>query len=284
MKIFIKNMLGLIPDKLYLKIRYYHYTKTKLNLKNPKTFNEKLQWLKLYNRNPEYTIMADKVKAKEYIAEKLGPEYVIPTLGVWDRAEDVDFDSLPDKFVIKCNHNSGTGMYVCTDKSKMDVKKVRKSLKRGLRENYYACDREWPYKNIDRKIIAEKFLDDGSGHGLIDYKVFNFNGVPQLIQVDFDRFTEHKKNLYNTDWKLCDFEFNYPSHPEVTIPKPKQLDKMLEISKILSKGHPYLRTDFYVVNDNIYIGELTFFPASGYGKFNPEEYNKKFGEMIDLSR
>ena len=284
MRIFIKNMLGLVPDKLYLKIRYYHYTKQKLNLKKPETFNEKLQWLKLYNRNPEHTIMADKVKVKEYIADKLGTEYVIPTLGVWDSAEDVDFDSLPDKFVIKCNHNSGTGMYVCTDKSKMDTGKVRKALKRGLRENYYACDREWPYKNIDRKIIAEQFLDDGSGHGLIDYKVFNFNGEPQLIQVDFDRFTEHKKNLYSTEWELCNFEFNYPSHPEVTIPKPKQLDKMLEISKILSKGHPYLRTDFYVVNDNIYIGELTFFPASGYGKFNPEEYNKKFGDMINLSR
>lgn len=283
MKIFIKNMLGLIPDSLYLKYRYKHYTKKKLNLKNPQTFNEKLQWLKLHNRKPEYTIMADKVEVKDYISEVLGEEFVIPTLGVWDRAEDVDFDSLPDKFVIKCNHNSGLGMYVCTDKNKMDAEKVRRGLKLGLRQDYYACDREWPYKDIERKIIAEKFLDDGSGHGLIDYKVFNFGGEPKLIQVDFDRFAGHKKNLYTTDWELCDFEFNYPSHPEVEIPKPKQLDKILEASKILSKGHPYLRTDFYVVGDNVYVGEITFYPASGYGKFNPDEYDKKFGDMIDLS-
>lgn len=283
MKIFIKNMLGLIPDSMYLKYRYRYYTKKKLNLKNPQTFNEKLQWLKLHNRKPEYTIMADKVEAKDYISKVLGEEFVIPTLGVWDRAEDVDFDLLPDKFVIKCNHNSGLGMYVCTDKTKMDAEKVRRGLKLGLRQDYYACDREWPYKNIKRKIIAEKFLDDRSGHGLIDYKVFNFGGEPKLIQVDFDRFTGHKKNLYNTNWELCDFEFNYPSHPEVDIPKPKQLDKIIEASKILSKGHPYLRTDFYVVDDNVYVGEITFFPASGYGKFTPEEYDRVFGDMIKLN-
>jgi len=283
MKIFIKNCMVIIPDSIYLKFRYKHYTGKKLNLSNPKTFNEKLQWLKLHNRKQEYTIMADKVKAKEYITNLLGTEYVIPTLGVWKKAEDVDFDVLPDKFVIKCNHNSGLGMYVCTDKSKMDVEKVRLGLKAGLRENYFACDREWPYKNIERRIIAEEFLDDGSGHGLIDYKVFSFNGEPRLIQVDFDRFTGHKKNLYTTQWDLCNFEFNYPSHPEFEIPKPKQLDKILDASRILSKGHPYLRTDFYVVGENVYVGEITFFPASGYGQFTPEEYDRIFGDMIELN-
>ena len=258
------------------------YAGKSLNLRHPQRFNEKLQWLKLYNRKPEYTVMADKVAVKDYIAHTLGPQYVIPTLGVWEKAADVDFDALPEKFVIKCNHNSGDGMYICTDKSKMDVESVRRALERGLEQNYYLCDREWPYKNIPRRILAEAFLDDGSGKGLIDYKVFNFNGEPHFIQVDFDRFKDHKKNLYSTDWKLLDFEFNYPSHPEIEIPKPAALDEMLQLSRILSKDIPYLRTDFYYINGQLYLGELTFFPASGYGKFTPDEYDLTFGKLLNL--
>lgn len=278
----VAKILGLIPDSLYLHLRYYMHTKKKLNLRNPKRFNEKLQWLKLYNRRPEYTVMVDKYLVRDYIKDKIGEQYLIPLLGAWDRVEDIDFNALPDKFVIKCNHNSGDGMYICTDKSKMDIEKVKANLKRGLEQDYYLCDREWPYKNVPRKIVAEEYLDDGSGRGINDYKVFNFNGEPYIIQVDFDRFIEHKKNIYTTDWKLCNFSFNYPSHPEIEIPKPENLDEMLELSKKLSQGNPYMRTDFYSVNEKLYFGELTFFPATGYGKFEPDDIDFELGEKIIL--
>ncbi len=278
----IAKVLSIIPDSIYLRMRYFTHTKKLLNLRHPKRFNEKLQWLKLYNRNPEYTVLVDKFLAREYVKNTIGEQYLIPLIGAWDRVEDIDFDALPDRFVIKCNHNSGDGMYICTDKSKMDVEKVKADLKRGMEQDYYLCDREWPYKNVPRKIVAEEYLDDGSGRGINDYKVFNFSGEPYIIQVDFDRFTEHKKNLYTTDWELCDFSFNYPSHPEIEIPKPETLDEMLRLSKILSKGTPYMRTDFYSVNGKLYFGEMTFFPASGYGKFEPDEIDFLLGEKIKL--
>lgn len=280
----IAKVLGLIPDRLYLRMRYFMYTKKLLGLRKPKRFNEKLQWLKLYNRKSEYTVMVDKFLAREYIKNTIGEEYLIPLIGAWDSVEEIDFDALPDKFVIKCNHNSGEGMYICRDKSKMDVEKVKAGLKRGLEQDYYLCDREWPYKNVPRKIIAEQFLEDGSGKDINDYKVFNFDGEPYIIQVDFDRFSGHKKNLYTTDWKLCDFEFNYPAHPEIEIPKPETLDEMLSLSRKLSAGMPYLRTDFYSVNGKLYFGELTFFPASGYGKFTPDEMDFALGDKITLPK
>lgn len=280
----VGKLLGLIPDSLYLRMRYYMHTHKWLNLGNPKRFNEKLQWLKLYYRKPEHTVMVDKYLVRDYIKEKIGEQYLIPLLGVWDNVEDIDFDALPDKFVIKCNHNSGDGMYICTDKAKMDVQKVKAGLKRGLEQNYYLNDREWPYKNVPRKIVAEQYLDDGSGRGINDYKVFNFNGEPRIIQVDFDRFIDHKKNIYTTDWKLCDFSFNYPSHPEVEIPKPPALDEMLQLSRKLSAGEPYMRTDFYCVGGKLYFGELTFFPATGYGAFDPDEVDYKLGDMITLPK
>ena len=280
----IAKILGLIPDSIYLHLRYKMYAGKKLHLRNPKRFNEKLQWLKLYNRRPEYVTMVDKVAVKEYVAEIIGEEYIIPTIGIWESVDDINFDSLPDRFVIKCNHNSGQGMYICTDKSKMDVEKVKRELRNGLAQDYYLVDREWPYKNVPRKIIAEEYIDDGSGKGLNDYKVFNFNGEPCIIQVDFDRFTNHKKNLYTTDWKLCNFSFNYPSHPEIEIPRPVNLDEMLRVAKVLAKNIPYVRTDFYSVNGKLYFGEITFFPASGYGKFIPDEYDVKFGSMITLPK
>ena len=282
-KSFLVQRVGrFISDKNLIRIKFFRSFKRLPNFKNPKTFNEKLQWLKLYDRNPEYTVMVDKVAVKEYVSRLVGEEYIIPTLGVWNNAEDIDFDALPDKFVIKCNHNSGDGMYICKDKSKMNVEEVREGLKKGLEQDYFMCHREWPYKNVPRKIIAEQYIEDGSGKDLNDYKIFNFNGEPHIIQVDFDRFTDHKKNLYTTDWELCDFSFNYPSHPEITIPRPEALDEMLRISRILAKDIPYVRTDFYSVNGKIYFGEITFFPASGYGKFSPEKYDELFGEMIPL--
>ena len=180
------HLLDRMPDKPYLELMYWVNMDRKLDLKNPKTFNEKLQWLKLYNRRPEYTMMADKVLVRDYIAKTLGPEYLIPLLGVWDDPDEIDFDKLPDRFVLKCNHNSGLGMCICKDKSKLDIEKVRADLREGLKQDYYLTGREWPYKDIPRKILCEQYMEDASLE-LKDYKFFCFNGVPRYCQVIADR-------------------------------------------------------------------------------------------------
>lgn len=279
---FVILIRPVITDKFYLKLLFFNKLGQWPDLDNPKTFNEKLQWLKLYDHNPEYTIMADKVKAKEWVAERIGWEHIIPTLGVWEKAEDIDFDLLPDQFVIKCNHNSGLGMYLCKDKSKMNVDLVRKNLAKGLNEDYYLGKLEWPYKNIPRRILAEEFMVDESGFELKDYKIFNFNGKPVLIEVDFDRFSNHKRNFYSPNWEQINLKIQYPSDFTRKIEKPLYLDKMLEFARILSKGLPHLRTDFYVINDKIYFGELTFYHEAGAGRFSSIEWEKKLGDLIVL--
>lgn len=192
---------NLLSDKLFLSLKFRLKMGGGINWKSPHTFNEKLQWLKLYNRRPEYTIMADKIEAKKWVAERIGEKYIIPTLGVWTKAEEVDFDTLPDKFVIKCNHNSGTGMYICKDKQQMDVQKVRNGLRTGLQEDYFHHNGEWPYKNIKPRIIAEQYIEDKKSHELYDYKFFCFNGKVKLFKIDFDRFTEHHANYWEKSFR-----------------------------------------------------------------------------------
>lgn len=275
----------LFSDKQYLQMMYWLHLGRKLNLKNPKTFNEKLQWLKLYNHKPEYTIMVDKVKAKEYVAKLIGEEHIIPTLGVWDDPDDIDFDALPDQFVLKCNHNSGTGMCICRDKSKLDIEKVKAELRKGLKENYFMRWREWPYKNIPRKILAEKFMVDESGTELKDYKIFCFNGEPRYCQVISDRNTDEKIDFYDMHWKrlvglvgLNDKVHN----SEYAIPCPESFENMKQMASLLAKSIPFSRIDFYEINHQAYFGEITFFPATGFGNFNPREWNVKMGDMITL--
>ena len=275
----------LFPDKQYLQMMFWLHLGRKLNLKNPKTFNEKLQWLKLYNHKPEYTIMVDKVKAKEYVAKLIGEEHIIPTLGVWDDPDDIDFDALPDQFVLKCNHNSGTGMCICRDKSKLDIEKVKAELRKGLKENYYMRWREWPYKNVPRKILAEKFMVDESGTELKDYKIFCFNGEPRYCQVISDRNTDEKIDFYDMHWKrlvglvgLNDKVHN----SEYAIPCPESFEDMKQMASLLAKSIPFSRIDFYEINHQAYFGEITFFPATGFGNFNPREWNVKMGDMITL--
>lgn len=275
----------LFPDKQYLQMMYWLHLGRKLNLKNPKTFNEKLQWLKLYNHKPEYTIMVDKVKAKEYVAKLIGEEHIIPTLGVWDDPDDIDFDALPDQFVLKCNHNSGTGMCICRDKSKLDIEKVKAELRKGLKENYYMRWREWPYKNVPRKILAEKFMVDESGTELKDYKIFCFNGEPRYCQLISDRNTDEKIDFYDMHWKrlvglvgLNDKVHN----SEYAIPCPESFEDMKQMASLLAKSIPFSRIDFYEINHQAYFGEITFFPATGFGNFNPREWNVKMGDMITL--
>lgn len=270
-------------DKKYLQTLFFCHFHRKLNLDNPRTFSEKLQWLKLYYHKPLFHIMADKVEAKKYVTQVLGDDFIIPTLGVWESAKDIDFNSLPDKFVIKCNHDSGTGMYICKDKSIMDEESVRRGLAKGLKYDYFYVGREWPYKDIPRRILAEKFMVDESGTELKDYKFFCFNGEPKFLKVDFDRFTDHHANYYSTDWELLDFgEANFPPKPEHIIEKPKNFEEMLSAARTLSKDIPFLRVDFYNINGHIYFGEMTFFPAGGLDKYTPESADEWIGSLLNL--
>ncbi len=273
-----------LPDDEYLKRRFKAVMGKALDFDNPQTFNEKLQWLKLYNRNPKYTMMVDKYKVRDYIAETLGEKYLIPLLGVWDEPDDINFDELPNRFVLKCNHNSGLGMCICKDKTKLDIKKVKAELKKGLKQDYYLTGREWPYKNVPRKIIAEKFMTLSENVDLMDYKVHNFNGKPKMILVCSQRFTEEglHEDFYSPEWEKL--EVKRPEYPtsEIDIKAPQKLEEMLYLAEKLSKGSPFMRTDFYEIDGKLYFGEITLYPASGLSKFDPEEWDYKFGSWITL--
>ena len=274
-----------LPDEEYLKLRYNAILRKPLDLESPKTFNEKLQWLKLHDRNPQYTVCVDKYKVREYIAQTIGKEYLIPLLGVWDTPDKIDFNRLPDQFVLKCNHNSGLGMCICKDKSHLNIAKVKKDLWQGLKQDYYLTGREWPYKNVQPRIIAEKYMVDESGYELKDYKIFVFNGIPKFIQVDYDRFTNHHRNFYDTSWNYVPFTTCYPTNPSKQIIQPVCLDEMLNIAEKLTSniGKPaFCRIDLYVTSNKIYFGEITFYHGSGFEKFEPEEWDQKLGELINL--
>lgn len=270
-------------DSIFVRLLWKAKTGTALNLNHPKSFNEKLQWLKLYNKRPEYTIMVDKVKVKDYVASVIGKDFVIPTLGVWDDPEKINFNKLPDKFVIKCNHNSGTGMYICTDKKQMDVKKVKEGLKKGLKENYFIYNREYPYKDVPRRIIAEQFLEpDKELKDLMDYKLFCFDGEVKIIEVDYNRFIHHNRNLYTPEWKRMEVEIEFPSEPGKEFQRPNGLEMAIEAAQKLSKGIPHVRVDFYIVNGHVYFGEMTFFHGSGMEKITPASFNEEMGSWIHV--
>lgn len=253
----------------------------KLNLKDPKTFNEKLQWLKLYNRKPEYTIMVDKVKAKEYVAKIIGKEHIIPTLGVWDKFDEIDCDELPEQFVLKCNHNSGLGMCICRDKSKLDIAKVKRELRKGLRQDYYMTNREWPYKNVPRKIMAEKFMQDGDKPDLTDYKFFCFNGEPKMMYVSHDNAEHATTDFFDMDYNRLPIRMKDPNS-EVLPEQPKEFEEMKQYARQLSKNIPFLRVDFYVISHVVYFGELTFFHNSGLTPIRPTEWEYKIGKWLKL--
>lgn len=277
-----RRLFDWMSGEQYLKLRYRASFKKKLNLSNPQTFNEKLQWLKLYNKNPIYTYMVDKYEAKHYVAERIGEKYIIPTLGVWEKFDEIDFSKLPEQFVLKCTHDSG-GLVICRDRRKFNIEKAREKIERSLKSNYYLWGREWPYKNVKPRIIAEQYMSNNDKE-LDDYKVHNFDGIPKLILVCTERFSGSglKEDFYDIDWNHLDLV--RPSHPNSNsiIEKPDFLDEMLELSKKLSEGIPFLRTDFYEVNGNLYFGELTFFPASGLEPFKPDDWDYKMGQWITL--
>lgn len=279
-----KGYFDFLSDRTHLKLIYLLRMGKALNLKNPQTFNEKLQWLKLYDRRPEYTTMVDKYEAKKYVAERIGEEYIIPTLGVWDKFEDIDFSLLPNQFVMKCTHDSG-GLVIVRDKSKMDIEAARKKINTSLKKNYFWGGREWPYKNVKPRIIAEQYLENSST-GLRDYKFFNFNGEPQFTYVSegLEDHSTAKISFYDFDGKEMEFHrtdyTQFDSPPEF----PSNMDEMKRLSAELAQiiHCPFVRTDFYSVDNKVFFSEITFSPCSGMIPFEPAEWDKKLGEWIKL--
>ena len=277
-----KVLQRILPDKLYLSLKYRVVFKKKLNWKNPKTFNEKLQWLKLYGFRDDYVKMADKVLVKDYVASKIGPEYIIPTLGVWKTAEDIDFASVELPFILKCNHDSGT--VIACKRQDFDADAIRRKMQKALQSDYYLMGREKPYKYIGRRIMAEKFISTPDGTGEIqDFKFFCFGGEPRIFKINFDRSTDFKANYYDTDMALLPFGEVWPA-PDYsrTFEHPEGFDKMLEICRTLSEGIPFVRVDLYNVAGKIYFGELTFYPTSGFGPFTDPAWDEKLGSWIKL--
>ena len=273
----------IVDDKEFLKRQFKFYLGYDLDLKNPQTINAKLQWLKLYDRNPEYTQLVDKYEFKKYIAQVLGEEYVIPTLGVWDSVDEIEWDKLPNQFVIKCTHDSGS-VIICKDKNKFDVDNACKILGKHLKRNFFWVAREWPYKSVKPRIIAEKYMEDLMGEN-IDYKFLCHRGMCKYIFTCTERFmkTDLKVTFFDREWNKLPFKRYYPIS-EKKIEKPKRYEQMLEIAERLSEKMAFVRVDFYEINGRLYVGEFTFFPGAGWEKFDPEEWDYKLGELIDLSK
>lgn len=284
--LFVLNQTALFwPDKLFLKLKFRLVMGQKLDLNNPKTFNEKLQWLKLYNRRPEYTTMVDKYAVKQYVADKIGEQHIIPTLGVWDSVDDIDWASLPDQFVLKTTHGGGGGgVVICKDKHTFDKETAKARLQKSLDRDIYLNYREWPYKGVPKRIIAEQYMTDESTSELKDYKFFCFNGQMRCFKVDFDRFISHRANYYDREATLLPFGevCCLPDFSRV-FEKPKNYEQMVKIAETLSQGMPFLRVDLYNANGKIYFGEITFFPAAGMGKFDPECWDEQLGSWIQLN-
>lgn len=278
------KLFAFIPDKQYLQIMYRIRMGKKLNLDNPQTFNEKIQWLKLYDRRPEYTIMVDKYEAKKYVADRIGAEYIIPTLGVWDRFDDIDVDKLPNQFVLKCTHDSG-GLVICRDKKTLDIQEARKKIEKSLKCNFYWVGREWPYKNVKPRIIAEEYMEDEADHKLRDYKFFCFNGKVEFLYLSegMENHSTARVNYVNLDWTPSKFRRRDYREFQILPPKPKHLDKMIELAERLSDGIDFVRVDFYEINNRVYFGELTFFPGGGFTPFLSYEMDLELGNMLPLN-
>ena len=295
------HITDLWPDSLFLKYYYFVNTKKRLNLRNPQSFNEKLQWLKLYDRKPLYTQMVDKYEAKSYVAEVIGQQYIIPTIGVWDNFDEIDFERLPNTFVLKCTHDSG-GLIICKDKSKLDYNNARKKIESSLRRNYFYFNREWPYKNVKPRIIAEKYMVDEIDYkndtsnvkmenqnveahesALVDYKLMCFNGEFKCCFTCTDRFNGSglKVTFFDRQWNKMPFERHYPKDNR-EIKKPQNFEEMIGLAEKLSINIPFVRVDFYEINGRIYFGELTFFPGSGIEEFTPETWDYTLGSWINL--
>ena len=281
------HLLNALPDETFLRLLWKARFGTDLNLENPETFNEKMQWLKLYDRNPLHTVMADKHAVKAYVSPLIGEEHVIPTLGVWDNPDDIDFSALPERFVLKCNHTSGEGLILCRDKARLDRGEAVRELKKAMKDDYYLTYREWPYRDIPRKIIAEPYREDCQAAALgLDtlpvYKILCFEGEPRIIQTIQNDKTDHESiDYFDPEWKLLPFRQNYPNSAVPTV-RPRRLSEMLETARTLSAGFHFLRVDLYEINGELYFSEFTFFSDAGFAPFEPEEWNRTLGSWIRL--
>lgn len=274
-----KSFMRLLSDRIYLRFAYRCCVGKSLDLKEPTTFSQKLQWLKLYDRRPEYTLMVDKYAVKEYVSSKIGNEYIIPTIAIWENVDDIDFEMLPNKFALKWNHDSGS-VVICKDKSNLDIKQALRKLSRGSIMNGYWFGREWPYKNVKPCVIAEELLEDPDG--LCDYKFFCFNGKVKCFKVDFDRFTNHRANYYDEEGNLLQIgeAICPPDFRDFTM--PTNLNNMIELAETLAEEFPFVRVDFYNCKGKIYFGEITFYPASGFGVFTTDEADVLLGSWLKL--
>lgn len=278
----ILGMYNRLSDENFLKKKFKTFMGYELDLDNPVTFSEKLQWLKLYDRKEIYTSMVDKHLVKQIVSDLIGSEYVIPEYGCWDKFSDIDFDKLPNQFVLKCNHDSG-GIYICKDKSQINKKELNRFFTKRLSRNSYIFSREWPYKNVQPKILAEKYIEEIGSTDLKDYKFFCFNGkVPYLFVASGRNDKEETRfDFYDSQFNWLDLQ---NGHPNSKIPpsKPGNFELMLHLAEKMSTGIPQVRIDFYDTGERVYFGEFTFSHWGGTKKFVPDEWDKVFGSCISL--
>ena len=280
LKRFLKTCTRILPDSIYVRLDFIRNLHRIPNLRTPVTFNEKLQWLKLYNHDPAYTGMADKLLMREYVRRHAEEAGTVPVLGVWDRFDDIDFNSLPDRFVLKCNHDSGCYV-ICRDKKSLDLEEARRTIEESLGMNYYYCYREWVYKGIVPRVFAEEYLEPNEGQFLWDYKFFCFNGEPRIMYMEKEASEQKTEAFFDMEGRFLDLEMDDP-RPDTPPELPDCFDKMKNIAKKLSKGIPFLRVDLFFAGGKIYVGELTFFHCSGLGPVRPEKWNRILGSWIVL--
>lgn len=280
----VYKVTGFLPDKLYLSLRYFLTFKKKLNWEEPETYNEKLQWMKVYDRNPIYTSLVDKAEVKKYVADKLGgSEYIIPTIGVWNNFDDIQFDKLSFPSVLKCTHDSGS-IRVCENKENIDIEEMRKHFNQCLKHKSFKAGREWAYKNVSPRIIAEPFLVDISGVGLMDYKFFCFDGKVKALFVATDRGVKGqdvKFDFFDAQFNHLNLKHGHNNAPVIPA-KPENFEKMIDIAEKLSVGLRHVRVDLYNINGKILFGEMTFYHHCGFVPFDPEEWDHTFGGWISL--
>lgn len=272
-----------VDDKTYIEKQYHQRTGKKLNIQNPVLFNEKVQHSKLFYHDPRLKKLVDKAAVRDYVAQTIGEKYLTHVIGVYDSIEEIPFDDLPDRFVMKLTNGSGFN-YVCNHKTAEDIQKIKKRFRQWLKIDFFMLGREWAYKGMKNRILCEEFIESDTPTGLNDYKVFCFHGEPRLIQVDFARFTNHRRNLYTPNWEFINERVAYENDPNANLPKPLVFDEMLECARRLSKGFPQVRVDFYCIGHRLVFGEMTFYHGAGYLHFEHEKFEKQLGSYWELGK
>lgn len=279
-----KGFTDWVPDQPHLKAMYRATIGKRLDLDDPLTFNEKLQWLKIHDRNPLYTTLVDKYRVKQWVTDRIGAEHVTPTYAMWEHAEDIDISGLPERFVLKTNHDSG-GVAICRDRATFDLDAAKRILAEHLKTNYFWRTREWPYKDVKPCVFAEEYLDPAEGGDLYDYKLFRFSNGRLITLAMTDRYTDGilSKTFFDEEWHALPItEGDHPARPDLQ--KPAAFNKMKQMAAVLGEGFPFVRVDFYETNGNYYFGEMTLYPNSGFEKFNPSDIDVTFGRWIDLGK